>query len=386
MTIPSHARVTALWWSACRVLRRCALALLVVSSVGCQQQEATGRGGEVDGIDACGELVGQTIRWIVPFSAGGGYDVYSRLLKPFYEESLGAAIVVENRSGAGGRLGARVLRDAEPDGRTLGVVNAYALLVMAIAEGVTGLDPVDDFTVLGRLAVGDPVWVAAPGSGFTSIEDVLAHRGKAPILFGTNGVSGTGFVAASVAADLLGVDVTYIVGYPGTRESSLGLIRGEFDVGAFTFESIQDRVEAGDLTPILLISSAGAGLHPSLTGVPVLAGRDGLAARVARERGGDPDVSVARAAALAGIFEVGRLVVAPPGLEPDLVECLSARLAGVARDPEFRDAAQRARRALDFAEPARVAAELESTQQERLLLADVLRRHASLAGGGQSVP
>jgi tripartite-type tricarboxylate transporter receptor subunit TctC len=329
-------------------------------------------------------LEGQTVRWIVPFSAGGGYDVYSRLLKPFYEEALGARIIIENRDGAGGRLGARVLRDAEPDGRTLGIVNGFGLLVMGLAEGVTGLHPVDDFTVLGRVAVGDPVWVTTPGSVFTSMEDVLAYRGAVPILFGVNGVSGTGFVAASVTADLLGIDATYLVGYPGTRESSLGLMRGEFDLGAFAFESIRDRVEAGDLIPLLRLSRIGTELDPLLTGVPVLAGMDGLAARVARERGEDPETSGARAAALSGIFEVGRLVAAPPGLEPDLAECLSSRLAQVVADPRFRDVARRARRALDFAEPATLAAELEATEEGRLSLTAVLRRHAALALGARS--
>lgn len=362
-----------------------ALALLVVSTIGCQPRGDGERAPDGNPSEACSALEGQTARWIVPFSAGGGYDVYSRLIRPFYEEALGARIVVENRSGAGGRLGARVLRDAEPDGLTLGIINAYALLVMGLAEGVTGLHPVDDFTVLGRVAVGDPVWVTRPGSGFTSIEDVLAHRGPSPILFGLNDVSGTGFVAASVAADLLGIDVTYLVGYPGTRESSLGLIRGEFDLGAFTFESIIDLVQAGELIPLLRISNSGFQPYPSLGSVPVLAGTDGLAARVAQERGEDPERSVARAAALSGIFEVGRLVAAPAGLEPRLAECLSHRLAQVMRDPEFHAAAERAQRALDFSEPATVATELESTEEERLSLAAVLRRHAALARGGLSV-
>jgi tripartite-type tricarboxylate transporter receptor subunit TctC len=284
-----------------------------------------------------------------------------------------------------GRLGARVIREAEPDARTLGIVNGYSHLVMGLAEGVTGLDPVADFTVLGRIAVADPVWVTRSGSRFTNMEDVLLDRGGDPILFGLNGVSGTGFVAASVGADLLGLDVAYLFGYAGTRESSMGLIRGDFDLGAFTFESIRDRVEAGDLIPILRISDAATEPHPALVEVPVLGGPNGLAARVARERGGDPEWSAARAAALSRIFEAGRLVVAPPGVAPGLAECLSDRLAGILQDPAFRAAAQRARRTVAFAEPSAVAAELEATEEERLSLAAVLRRHAELARSGVSL-
>ena len=81
----------------------------------------------------------------------------------------------------------------------------------------------------------------------------------------------------------------------------------------------------------------------------------------------------------------GRLVAAPPGLEPGLAECLSGRLSRVVHDPEFAAAAEQARRALDFAEPAVVADELESSGAERLLLVDVLRRHAELARSGLSL-
>jgi tripartite-type tricarboxylate transporter receptor subunit TctC len=356
--------------------------LLAASVVGCQAHDVAERAPEGVGSDACAALAGETVRFIVPYSAGGGYDVYARLLTPFYEDALGASIVVENRTGAGGRLGSRLVRDAEPDGRTLGIVNAFSLIVMGLAEGVTGVDPVDDFTVLGRVAVADPVWVTRPESGFTSIEDVLAARDGRPILFGLNDVSGTAFVAASVGAELLGLDVNYILGYPGTRENSIGLMRGEFDVGAFTFESIRDRVEAGDLVPLLRISDVGAGSHPSLADVPVLSGRDGLAARLARERGEDAEAAVTRAAALSRMFEAGRLVVAPSGLAPDLAECLSARLARVVRDSEFRAAAQRAGRSLAFADPTTLVAELEATEEERASLGEVLRHHAALARNG----
>jgi tripartite-type tricarboxylate transporter receptor subunit TctC len=321
----------------------------------------------------------------VPYTAGGGYDVNARLLQPFYEKALGASIVIENRAGADGRIGARVLHDAEPDGRTLGILNGTSLLVQGLVEGLTGLHPVNDFTVLGGVAVTDPVWVTTPGSGITSIEDILARRGEAPILFGANGVGSTGFVAVSAAADLLGVDVAYVMGYPGTREASLGLMRGEFDVAAINFESIRDRVEAGNLIPLLRISSAGFDAYPYLSSVPVLAGPDGLAARVARERGEDPEQSVALSAALAGIFEVGRFVAGPPGLDPHLAACLSGRLAQIVRDPEFRALAERAQRAVDFAEPAALAAELEAAEQEQLTLVDAFRRHAALARGEESV-
>ena len=354
--------------------------MLAFSGLACQPTAEHEDVARAAGGDACEALSGQTIRFIVPFSAGGGYDVYARLLKPSLEEALGARIVVENRTGAGGRLGARVIRDADPDGRTLGLLNGYSLLVNELAEGATGLHPVLDFTVLGRIAPGDLVWVSRAGSGFTTIEDILGSHGT-PILFGSNGVSSSGFVAASVAAELLGVDVSYIIGYPGTRESSLGLMRGEFDIGASTFESVRDLVDAGDLILLLQLSDVGREPHPALTDTPVLEGRDGLAARIARERGEDPARNIALAAAVAALFEVGRLVVGPPGLDPDLGGCLSENLARVARAPDFLAATERAQRVVDFAAPATLVAQLEASEAEWEPLTAIFRRHAELARG-----
>ena len=256
------------------------------------------------------------VRWIVPFPPGGGLDVYSRLLEPFYEEAIGAEIVVQNRVGAGGRVGARAVRGAEPDGRTRGLVSAYALLVGELAGDLSGLHPVEDFTALGRISPATPVWVTGPGSRYGTVDDVLAQADDQPILVGLTNVGSTGFASVAVAAELLGLDVAYLAGYPGSRETSMGLIRGEFDLLGVNFESIVDRIEAGDLTPILQISETPVSGHPSLVGVPLLAGPNGLLARRARERGEDPERSLELAAAVSQMFLVGRLVVAPPGSIP----------------------------------------------------------------------
>ena len=356
-------------------------ALAALLALGCRADgEGAQQTADAPTVD-CPGVAGKSVRWIVPFSPGGGHDVDSRLLEPFYEEVTGAEVVVQNRVGAGGRVGARAIRDAEPDGQTLGIVNATALLVTELSEEPAGLHPVNDFTVLGRIAAEDPIWVTGPRSGYRNMEDVLTAGDSEPILFGVTAVGGAGFVFASVAAELLGLEVVYLAGYPGSREYSLGLMRGEIDFGAFAFESIVDRVEAGDLRPVLQISDKPVSDHPSLRGIPFLAGPDGLAARRARERGGDPELVILQAAAFIGMFETGRLVVAPPGLAPELTRCLSTRLAEVVQDSAFMVAASNARRPITFEEPATVAARLEARVDEFRSLAPILHEHIARARG-----
>ena len=68
----------------------------------------------------CPAVTGKNIRFIVPFSPGGGYDVYARLIEPMYEARLGAEIFIDNVTGAGGVIGAMAVSRTSPDGTTLG--------------------------------------------------------------------------------------------------------------------------------------------------------------------------------------------------------------------------------------------------------------------------
>lgn len=360
---------------------RLGLALLSTLA-GCSEEASDDARGTPSGA-GCPGLAGETVEWIVPYPPGGGYDVFSRLLEPYVERAVGVEIVVVNRAGAGGIVGARTVRDAEPDGRTLGLVNGTGLLVAGLDEGVRNLHPVDDFTLLGRITVSDPVWVAGPRASRGFLDSLLSEPGPRPVVFGISDVGSVGFISAAVASGLLGLDVEYLAGYPGSREASLGIIRGEMDLGGFTFESIRDRVEAGDLVPVLQISDTPVADDPLLRGVPVLAGEDGLAARSARRIGRDPRPVVAVASALARVFDAGRMVVAPPGLDPQLTRCLRSRLASVAADPAFLASAARARRTVAWASAAEVAADLEATADARRRIGDDLRSHIRRVRGGR---
>jgi tripartite-type tricarboxylate transporter receptor subunit TctC len=308
--------------------------------------------------------------------------VLSRLLEPFFERAIGAEIVIENRVGAGGTRGARTVRDAEADGRTLGIINATGRLVAELSGDRSGLHPLNDFTVLGRITAEDPVWMVGRESPFERVEDLWSRVGDGPIVMGISDVGGSGFVFVSVAAELLGLEVRYLPGYVGGREYALGLMRGEFDVGGFSFESMRDRVEAGDLVPILQLSDAPVSDHPALAGIPVFAGVNGVARRRAARRGGDAEAFVTQAQSLAQLFEFGRVIVAPPGVPEDLRSCLAGRLAEVAADSAFLAAASRARRTIRFVTRDELAAELEAWSEEQHWLVPILQRHLETARRG----
>jgi hypothetical protein len=123
---------------------------------------------------------------------------------------------------------------------------------------------------------------------------------------------------------------------------------------------VVDRIESGDLLPLMQISSERISDHPALDGVPLLGGDGGVAARRAAETGGNVEEAVADAEALIGLISAGRLVVAPLSIEPELRRCLEDALVAALHDPAFRDAAGRAKRSLDVADGATALAAILS--------------------------
>ncbi|MBL0712268.1 MAG: hypothetical protein JJV98_01090 [Desulfosarcina sp.] len=325
-------------------------------------------------VSACQSLRNQRLRWIVPFSPGGGFDTYSRLIAPHLAAKVGAAVTVENVSGAGGTLGSRRIQQARPDGRTLGIINAPGLLTAALTGNTQAPNPLEDFSILGRIVRSRTVWVAATGSDIKHMDDIFRVADQRPLLCATTEAGSTNFVGVVVTSSMLKLPVDHLAGFPGTRQTSLALIRGEVDFVALTFESALDRIENGDLKVILQISARPISDHPSLQDVPVLGGPSGLAARRAQRSGQPPENVINQAKALESLIGAGRLVAAPPGLSEDIFECLEEGLHAALTDPQFQGQATKARRTLDVARAAEARAVLSEAASSAGAFAGILRQ------------
>jgi len=321
----------------------------------------------------CPHIEGKRIRWIVPYSPGGGFDVYSRLIAPFFEKRIGAQISVENVAGGGGIIGAYEIAKADLNGLTLGILNGPGLLIASLTGETKAPNPARDFTILGRVVRSRLVWVTGKNSPFKTMEDVLKESKKRPIIFGITEIGSTNSVNIAVASHILNIRPEYVAGYPGSRESSLAVLRGDVDIMSLTFESGLDRIESGDLRPLLQTSVERISPHPSLEGVALLGGKQGLAARQAAQIGHDVDEAIADAAALIGLVDAGRLIVAPLGFEENLLRCLEKRLYDVLTDPAFVKAATAAKRSLDVARGAQAHADVIAAVGKAKKLAPIVR-------------
>jgi tripartite-type tricarboxylate transporter receptor subunit TctC len=279
----------------------------------------------------CDMLRGETIRFIVHTNQGGGYDTIARELEPFIERATGAEVIVDNVPGGGGRVAYKTVKSAAPDGRTIALANAIALIFAPVFD-----DPVevtlDDFHVMGRIDQDVYVVLVATDSPVRTVEDLwngtLGHPVAASLASAGNALRTLG------SASLLGFEVVDVPLQGGSQATSLAIIRGELDVTAMSVDSAKQVIDAGEMRPILVLADAVPEGMDWLADVPLLGGPDGWAVRRAAPAGLTPEEALKRASALAASASSVRAMIAPPGVSPDLARCLDSFVTTVAASPE----------------------------------------------------
>ena len=181
---------------------------------------------------------GKTIRLIVAFSAGGGYDAYSRTIGRHLSKYIpgNPAIVVENMTGAGGIIHANFMYQAKPDGLIIGN-NAGGLILQQIM-GAKGIEfDGKKFEFLGAPGSDHHVCTLSKASGVTSMEKWFAA--KEPVKFGGVGPGGGASDNARVLQAALGLPIKVIDGYKGTADIRLAAESGELAGACFAWESFK---------------------------------------------------------------------------------------------------------------------------------------------------
>lgn len=322
-------------------------------------------------VNGCGDLAGKGVRWIVPYPPGGSYDVFSRLLETPLEQALGAEVVIANESA--GLVGATRLRDAAPDGRTLGILNAPGLLAASLAGQAGVPNPALDFTLLGRISRARTVIVSHRSSSLRTVDDLIARSSVKPLLFGISGATSNNLLSIAGTMSLLGLPARFLAGYGGSREELLGLMRGEFDLFSSNLESVQTGLESGELNLLVQIAAEPFFAHPPYSSAGVLGGPGGWAARRAGANGRTPAQAVDDAATLSDALMAGIVAVAPPRLSPELRDCLRAKFQLAAQSPSFVAGARAARRTLDIGTGAETQVALEAAATKMARFAPIVR-------------
>src|SRR6185436_20998487 len=120
------------------------------------------------------------IKMIVPSPAGGQTDVMARLMAQKMQQSLGQSVVIENRAGAGGALGARAAAAADPDGYTLFFGNTSTLAVIPAVSKNAGYDPVKDFAPVASISESYMILVVHPDFAAKTLPEFIAYAKANP--------------------------------------------------------------------------------------------------------------------------------------------------------------------------------------------------------------
>jgi tripartite-type tricarboxylate transporter receptor subunit TctC len=276
---------------------------------------------------------GKTIRLIVGFPAGGGFDTYSRLVARHLGKNIpgNPTVIVENMPGGGSLIAAKHLfRRVKPDGLTLG--NLTSQLVMAQILGREGMDiDMRKFEYLGAPVQDNVVCGVLKSCGVTSLDQWIASQKT--IKIGGDAPGSVPADSVKILKTALDLPVQIVVGYPGTREILMAAESGEVCGGCWQWESMKviwaKGLTSGDVSVIL---QATAKPIPDLPKVPV-------ASDFAKSEEG-------RQLIKAGIYEpasITRLHVLPPGAPKDLLQILRKAFMDTMKDPGLLQEANKAK-------------------------------------------
>ncbi|MFS8978966.1 tripartite tricarboxylate transporter substrate binding protein [Cupriavidus necator] len=215
-----------------------------------------------------------SIRWIVPFPAGGAMDNIARTLGEDMSRTLGQAIVVENRPGAGGNIGAELVARAPADGYTM-IIVANGMAVNPALYGKLSYDPVKDFAPVSLLAVVPNVLVASKAkSPVKTVAEVVANAKARPGKY-TYASAGNGtsiHLAGELFTSMAGVDLLHVP-YKGSGPAMTDLLGGQVDYMFDSITSAKPHIDSGKLTAIAVTTTKRSTALPN---VPTVA-ESGLA-------------------------------------------------------------------------------------------------------------
>lgn len=212
------------------------------------------------------------VRLIVPYPPGGPLDIIARALAAAVKDGLGT-VVVENRPGAGGNLGADLVAKAAPDGHTLvmGAVATHAINPWLFAK--IPYDPIRDFTPVTLVAQVPNVLVmnaeTAQRLGIASVADLVAYAKKNParLNYGSGGNGSAGHLAGEMFKAQAGVFMVHIP-YAGANPAQLALLSGQVDLNFDNLAAASANIKAGKLRAIAVTTPRRASAMPE---VPTIA-------------------------------------------------------------------------------------------------------------------
>ena len=206
----------------------------------------------------------KTIRMVVPFPAGGPTDIIARTVGQKLTESMGQPVVIDNRGGSGGNIGADIVAKSAPDGYTL-LMAIVSHAINASLYSKLPYDPVKDFSPITRTGAATIIFVASPALSVKTIKDLIALAKAKPheINFGSPGSGTPHHLAGELLKTTAGIDLIHIP-YKGAAPAVADLLGGQVNTAFVSLPAALPHVKAGKLVGLGITSPVRSAVAPEL--------------------------------------------------------------------------------------------------------------------------
>jgi tripartite-type tricarboxylate transporter receptor subunit TctC len=187
----------------------------------------------------------QPIRFVVNFPPGGGTDFTARIIGPKLAERLGQPVVIENRAGGGGNVGAEFVAKARPDGYTIGIVTVDITPGPSLYKKLT-YDPTKDFAPISLVAQNPLVFLVSLNLPVKNLKEFVEYAKANPgkINYGSSGMGGLGHLSGELLKSLAKINMVHAA-YKGAGPALVGLVGGEIDMTVVSAASAMPHIQAG---------------------------------------------------------------------------------------------------------------------------------------------
>ena len=209
----------------------------------------------------------KAIKIIVPFAPGAGTDAVGRLVAQKLADVLGHSVVVDNKTGASGAIGARFVADAAPDGQTL-LLAAAPFTTVPAAIASAGYDPVRQFAPVGMIASGPLVWAVNKDLPVNNLRELVALAKSKPgvLNYGSAGAGGINHLVLEMLKNRSGSFITHIP-YRGIAPATMDMIGGQIQLVTGTVPALNPFIKDGRVKALAVTSAKRSPALPDVPGM-----------------------------------------------------------------------------------------------------------------------
>jgi tripartite-type tricarboxylate transporter receptor subunit TctC len=213
----------------------------------------------------CQSYPSKPIRIVVPFAPGGNIDINARIIAPGLSEILGQPVIVENRSGAGGRIGTTLVAKSSPDGYTVLLGAPGTLVSQPVFQDDIEYQPLRDFVFTSRISLVASALSVHPSLPVRSVKELIAFAKARPgeLLMGSAGLGSGGHLMGELFQSLAKVKFTHVP-YKGGAAASVAILTGEVPLAFDQVSSSGPYIKAGRLRALAVTTPQRSKLLPDV--------------------------------------------------------------------------------------------------------------------------